>query len=283
MAEKAKKPQRIAAEKRKEMSIHERQNKALELWLVKKKSYREIEKILGISSSQVGIDVNAAFTRAAEKLTNELTVNVRREFHDQLKFAKKLRMAAEEYLSDPDDPLKLVIMPRADEIEVVYYDNCDMTGGDNPQPKKKKGNLQSLLAMLAGPGEIQDEWARDTAQKKLTDIGDPDEMFNATWEAARNYFVGERQSIDRDADKVTIKHIDLRKFALDAINTTDTCIDKFAKLGGDYTKDKNNPADSLAIARQVIEDAVAKGMERAEAVKRASERYGILEETLLDA
>lgn len=52
-----------------------------------------------------------------------------------------------------------------------------------------------------------------------------------------------------DADKVTIKHMDMRKFALDAINTADTCIDKFAKLYGEYTKEKENPADISTLLR----------------------------------
>ena len=51
-----------------------------------------------------------------------------------------------------------------------------------------------------------------------------------------------------DGDKVRptysiIKTVDLRKFALDAINTADLCIDKFAKLFGLYQKDAFNERD----------------------------------------
>lgn len=238
MAEKAKKPkpQKIAADKRREFSIVERRREAVRLWLERRpgkkpRSVREVGQILGVSHQTVCNDIDAELASIHE----DAVINVRREFLEQLKFAKKLRIAAEEYLSDPNDPLNLIIAPRADEIEVVYYDFGDKT--QRGEPKKKTATLHALLAKVEGI----------------------------------------------ETDKISIRHVDLRKFALDAIGTVDVVIDKFAKLGGDYTKDKNNPADSLAIARQVIEDAVAKGMERAEAVKRASERYGILEETLLDA
>jgi len=50
-----------------------------------------------------------------------------------------------------------------------------------------------------------------------------------------------------------IKTVDLRKFALDAINTADTCIDKFAKLGGLYTNPKDNP-DTIAHAISAYHD-----------------------------
>lgn len=208
-------------------------------------SFRNIAKQVGSDGSYSSIVRHAEHLGlemgviVKEKLVKQ-AINVHDEFGEQLQFAKRLRTAAEEYLSHPDDPLRLVLMPRADEIEVVYYDNNDLTDGDRPKPKKKSGDLQTLLYSLAAPDSMVDEYAKDTAKEKLVDVGDPDQMFEETWDAARRYFVQERQSIDREADKVTIKHVDLRKFALDAINTTDTCIDKFAKLTGAYQQDKPN-------------------------------------------
>jgi hypothetical protein len=227
----------IAAEKRREFTIEERQTKALELWLVKKKSYREIAKVLGISTGQVGNDVNAAIAKAAESLKMDLAVNVRREFGEQLKFAKKLRQAAEDYLSSDTDPMKLVLIPRADEIDIAYYDFADTTS--KGEPKKKTATLHALLAKVEG--------------------------------------------LNIEADKITIRHVDMRKFALDAINTTDTCIDKFSKLGGDYANPRNNPADNLSIAKMVVAELLAKGESREDAIEFAVGRYGVLEADLLNA
>ncbi len=281
--DKRKKPQKVAAEKRRQLTADERRREYLRLWLIEKLSYEEIGKKFNCSKQNVGVQINIAIEQVAKEFRTAIAVDVREEFEEQLRYAKKLRTMSEEYLSDPDDPLRLNIMPRADEIEVIYYDHCDLIAGDDRRPKKKKADLQQLLAMLAGPSDIEDAWAKDQAREKVIDIADPAELFEATWKAAKDYFVRERQSIDRSAEKVTIKHVDMRKFALDVINTTDTCIDKFAKLGGDYARDKQAPGDPLAMARKVIEDAVARGMEKAEAIRRASERYGVLEEELIGA
>jgi hypothetical protein len=130
------------------------------------------------------------------------------ELQAAIAFARQLRIAAREYLSDPNDPLKMAILPRAEEIDVVYFDYNDMTGGENPMPKKKTAKLAVLI-------------------QKVEDV--------------RNF----------EADKFTIKHYDLRKFALDAISTTDACIDKFAKLAGLYV-DKDKPPLTVNVNTRVI-------------------------------
>lgn len=58
-----------------------------------------------------------------------------------------------------------------------------------------------------------------------------------------------------------------RKFAVDAIKVTDLCIDKFAKLSGEYTVDKQNPADLKSVARTVAEFR--------ERIKRDAEIYAV--------
>jgi hypothetical protein len=128
-------------------------------------------------------------------------INVYDEFTEQLDFAKQLRMAAQNYLSDVNDPLRLSITPKAHEIEVTYFDHNDMEMvGEVMRPKKKSAQLSIILESIFAEGNLE-------------------------------------------PDKFKITTIDIRKFALDAINTADTCIDKFAKMGGEYTKDKINPAD----------------------------------------
>ena len=56
-----------------------------------------------------------------------------------------------------------------------------------------------------------------------------------------------------NADATFVKTADIREFALKTIDRIDTTVDKFAKIGGDYTKDKENPADLKSVARTVAE------------------------------
>lgn len=56
------------------------------------------------------------------------------------------------------------------------------------------------------------------------------------------------QTEAREPTFAIVKTLDLRKFALDAIDKVDTCIDKFAKIGGAY---KTGDQDESAIQRVV--------------------------------
>jgi DNA-binding CsgD family transcriptional regulator len=234
MGDTTKSPKRQAAIQRKAVGIEERQKQAASMWIAEK-TYREIAKHFGVSVGTAHSDVQTYLEKRQAELGEEFAVDVRREFGQQLRFAKKLRQAAEEVLSDPNDPLKLTIIPRADEIEVVYYDHNDLFMG---QPKRKKAMLSALMEALV-------------------------------------------EQAGFEADKFTVKHVDIRKFALDAISVTDTCIDKFAKLQGDYVDAKKNPSDNLSIAKRVVEELLAKGEDRTEAVKFAATRYGVLEANLI--
>jgi hypothetical protein len=190
-------------------------------------------------------------------------INVREEFAEQLAFAKKLRVAAQDYLSDPADPLKVILLPRADEIEVVYYDNNDVTEGENPKPKKKRTDLQTLLYMLQGPDDLADDWAKEAAAEKILDEGDPDKVFRKTWEAAKKYFLRERQSIDREADKVTIKHVDLRSFAIKSLEAADMALNRFAMMEGAYTDNRPNPKAAAIKVLETIQRSERVGLQGA--------------------
>lgn len=209
-------------------------------------SFRSISSQFGMSHPAVSrhaqncLEFDVSALVAEQKITQ--IINVYDEFCEQLAFAKQLRRAAQEYLSDASDPLKLSITPKAHEIEVTYFDYNDIeTLGTGPnaveRPKKKTAMLSVILESIAN------DWM--------------------------------------EPDKFKIATIDIRKFALDAIHTTDVCIDKFAKLGGDYTKEKANPADNLGTARKVVENLIADGKDKKQAVKYASERYGVLEAELI--
>lgn len=194
--------------------------------IVKGRSLRSIEKQFSdVSDSSVfrhtenclKLELGAVIQQNLAKQA----IDVRAEFEEQLAFAKALREAAKEYLADPLDPLQLSVIPRADEIEVVYYEASGVTVENEEtgettrvgKPIKKSAKLSALLC-------------------------DVEELRNI------------------DVDKVNIRHVDLRKFALDAINTTDTCIDKFAKLAGLYQQPQANDADLTKVveAYRLIED-----------------------------
>lgn len=74
-------------------------------------------------------------------------IDVIAEFEEQLAFAKALRIAAQEYLSDPADPLKIAIVPFAHEIDVAFFDMTDLVvdKSGNEMPKKKTAKLSNLL------------------------------------------------------------------------------------------------------------------------------------------
>ena len=139
-------------------------------------------------------------------------IDVHKEFEENLAFAKRLRIAAEEYLADPVDSLKLAIIPHADEIDVTYYDQFDLTDGDFPKPKKKTAKLSQLLTKA---GEVE-----------------------AVWRETNDANAAVQTITLLETEKVNIKHVDLRSFALDAIRAVDTCIDKFAKLAKLYDEKK---------------------------------------------
>lgn len=59
--------------------------------------------------------------------------------------------------------------------------------------------------------------------------------------------------------RTIIKHVDMRSFALDAIKTADMCVDKFAKLAGEYQKDRENSDELSLLKRQIEKVAEAEG------------------------
>jgi len=155
--------------------------------------------------------LSLAISAVLERQIQGQGIDVVSEFTEQLAFAKRLRVAAEEYLSYAADPLKISLMPRADEIDVTYFDQSELN--ERGKPTKKTDSLASLLYEIEAGGRYE-------------------------------------------SDKISIKHVDIRKFALDAINVTDACIDKFAKLAGLYTQEKKNPEDVVAAAKIIADNLI---------------------------
>jgi hypothetical protein len=125
-------------------------------------------------------------------------IEVYDEMTEQFQFAKEIRLAAEEYLSDPRDPSKISLAARADEVDVIYF---EIERRDDGEIKKvrKVATAQELLLRL----------------KEVN----PDLMIDA-FRAPRK--------------------IDIRKYALDVIATVDVVLDKFARIEGVYTKERDN-------------------------------------------
>lgn len=57
--------------------------------------------------------------------------------------ARKLEAAIDEWLTDPDNPERFNLSPRANEIPVVY-----ISQGENGKPQRKKAKLSELLEMV---------------------------------------------------------------------------------------------------------------------------------------
>lgn len=73
--------------------------------------------------------------------------------------------------------------------------------------------------------------------------------------------------------RVEMKTLDIRKYALDAISTADVCIDKFARMGGAYQKDKKNQADAGELIDQLVDRLISKGWDRQAAREFAQTKY----------
>lgn len=76
------------------------------------------------------------------KLKVEASKGYYAEIDEQLNFARNLRIASQNYLTDPITG-EITLFPRADEIQVVYYDPLDTN--KNGEPKKKRNDLQYVI------------------------------------------------------------------------------------------------------------------------------------------
>lgn len=55
-----------------------------------------------------------------------------------------------------------------------------------------------------------------------------------------------------------VKTVDLREYALKTVDRIDKTLEQFAKMGGDYTQDKKNPADAKTMAEKYAQALVEK-------------------------
>lgn len=153
-------------------------------------------------------------TKRVEKQVEKRSINVYDEFTKNLEFVGKLRDAASKWLIDPDNENLFTIDPRADEIDVIYWDSSSEI------PTQKRALLSELL-------------------DRVNDVARMPSPF--------------------------IKNVEPREYALKVADRIDTTIDKFAKMGGEYTRDKANPLDTandLTTLKSFVETCVAQALGR---------------------
>lgn len=80
--------------------------------------------------------------------------------------ANLILSACKEYLTDPDDPGKLYIGPRASDIDVVYEDLNDMD--DRGRPRHKKATLQEVINRVEmGRYEVVSTYSKHADPREL--------------------------------------------------------------------------------------------------------------------
>lgn len=88
------------------------------------------------------------------------------EIREQLAFSKELQQAVREWLTDPETG-QLTLVPRADEVTILYLDYADLT--PQGEPKKKKASLQSIIDNIQS---VNANFSTQSSIIKTTDMRD---------------------------------------------------------------------------------------------------------------
>ena len=135
-------PKRIA-----EVDKHPQKDKIIKA-LVKGTSFREITGQYGISKSSLSRYLNDSLFPKVAKHVAERDMKdakfVLSEIDSIISKMKKLYDACDEYLTDPDNPDKYSLMPRAWEQEIKYLDYSNVSE-ENPKPEQKTMMVQDLI------------------------------------------------------------------------------------------------------------------------------------------
>ena len=133
-----------------EVAIHPDKEK-IDKALVKGDSTRLIATRFGISQAAISRYMrNKLIPRMSKaQATRELQggSDLLDRLESYIRIAHKMIKAAEEYLQDPDDPNKLHLGPRAEEVNVTYVESFEDVS------VTRKSTLQQLIAKLENKGE----------------------------------------------------------------------------------------------------------------------------------
>lgn len=196
------------------------------------------------------------------------------EIADQLEFARDLRVASREYLSDPETG-QLTLIPRASEVVVIYEDYDDRT--QTGEPKKKRDSLNNLLERIEGVRQFQLELLALDFQRVFDKYDSKD--FSEI--KAKSLQVIESHNKDFiNTLKTEIKHVDIRSYALDCIAKVDLVLDKIAKKEGLYQQEKKNDNDlsEAQMAETYRAYLIKEGIEEARANEIVRDEYPNVQE-----
>lgn len=119
--------------------------------LITGKSFREITEQYGVSKTTLSRYLNEHLFPAVAKHEAERDMKdakfVLQEIDSIISKMKKLYDACDEYLTDPDNPDKYSLMPRAWEQEIRYLDYSNVSE-ENPKPVQMTMDIQTLIDRL---------------------------------------------------------------------------------------------------------------------------------------
>jgi hypothetical protein len=121
--------------------------------LAKHLSHVEIYKITSVPARTISnhaLHVGDIIEAAKKENILVQAVDVHAEFTEQLEFAKKLRQAAKNWLTDPNDPEGFTLLPRSDEVEIIYLDRNVLD--DDGNPARRREPLQTLIDRMSDKG-----------------------------------------------------------------------------------------------------------------------------------
>jgi predicted transcriptional regulator len=115
-------------------------------------SQTQIAKKYGIAKATLNKYMKEHLAERAAKAAVERNLNngeeILKEIGRAMEKAQKMLDACDEYLTDPKDPKKYYLGPRADEVEIIY--EYTVQSGDKEYTKKERDTLKNMLDRLKG-------------------------------------------------------------------------------------------------------------------------------------
>ena len=134
------------------LDTHPKRKQIINAIIRGEKSQREIAKQYGVNRSTLTNYVRDNLAERAAKAAIERDLNngeeILKEIDRVMERAQKMLDACDEYLTDPNDPKKYYLGPRADEVEIVY--EYTVQSGDKEIVKKERDTLKNMLDRLKG-------------------------------------------------------------------------------------------------------------------------------------
>lgn len=106
----------------------------------------------------------AQYAYRHEAANRQHAIDVMSELVRQIDRFNKLSDAVHDWLTDPNDPERYDISPRADEVDVIYLDATDLS--ESGQPKRKRGKLSELVRRLEGERVYMDKMSFRQADRR---------------------------------------------------------------------------------------------------------------------